>query len=288
MGIAIKHMHEYEALNTTNNHKSNATLTQFSVRYVSNIKWFDNYEIELFLDLLLLLILVMFLNWEFEIGYRLSFYGNEIANADKSRIQHMKNQADILLNNIIPKHVTEQLKNTAKYSENHKDVGIIFASIVNFNELYDESYLGGKEYLRVLNELIGDFDELLARDEFKSVEKIKTIGSTYMAASGLDSTFRKENSNEHLYGLLDFAVAMQNVIETFNRDLLEFNLVLRIGFNYGDVTAGVIGTTKLYYDIWSDAGEFKKNLNLKIFFNLKDVSNFSKHSIPNGLNWPSR
>lgn len=94
-----------------------------------------------------------------------------------------------------------------------------------------------------------DFDELLLRDEFKCIEKIKTIGSTYMCASGLDSTYRSD-SYEHLYALLDFSVAMQNAIESFNRDLLEFNLVLRIGFNYGEVTAGVIGTTKLHYDIW--------------------------------------
>jgi adenylate cyclase 9 len=100
---------------------------------------------------------------------------------------------------------------------------------------------------------VPDFDELLLRDEFKCVEKIKTIGSTYMCASGLDATYRSD-SYEHLYALLDFAVAMQNAIESFNRDLLEFNLVLRIGFNYGEVTAGVIGTTKLHYDIW---GEFQ-------------------------------
>ena len=37
------------------------------------------------------------------------------------------------------------------------------------------------------------------------------------------------------------------------QSLIEFDLVLRIGFNFGDVTAGVIGTTKLYYDIWGDA-----------------------------------
>ena len=50
----------------------------------------------------------------------------------------MKNQADMLLHNIIPKHVAEHLKNTAKYSENHHNVGIIFASIVNFNEMNDD------------------------------------------------------------------------------------------------------------------------------------------------------
>lgn len=81
-----------------------------------------------------------------------------------------------------------------------------------------------------------------------------------MCASGLDSTYRSD-SHEHLFALLDFAVAMQNALENFNRDLLEFNLVLRIGFNYGEVTAGVIGTTKLHYDIW---GRFSFNVCLNI------------------------
>ncbi|XP_032511663.2 adenylate cyclase type 9 [Danaus plexippus] len=211
---------------------------------------------ELYLDIALLLILVWFLNREFEISYRLSFYSNVVANRDKQRVQNMRNQADWLLHNIIPRHVADQLKSTAKYSENHRDVAIIFASIVNFNEMYDESYLKGKEYLRVLNELIADFDELLERQEFQHVEKIKTIGSTFMAASGLNPDLRARSSRgayDHLYQLMDFALEMQKVVENFNQDLLEFDFILRIGYNYGDVTAGVIGTTKLYYDIWGDA-----------------------------------
>lgn len=213
------------------------------------------YNSEIYLDMVLLLLLVWFLNREFEISYRLCFHGNAVAARDKTRVQSMKNQADWLLHNIIPKYVADQLKTTAKYSQNHKSVGIIFASIVNFNELYDESYLGGKEYLRVLNELIGDFDELLERPEYANVEKIKTIGSTFMAASGLNPQVRQQSEHEytHLFQLLDFAVAMHKVIYDFNRDLLGFKLILRIGFNYGDVTAGVIGATKLYYDIWGDA-----------------------------------
>lgn len=203
----------------------------------AEVDWFNSYRVEIYLDLFLLLVLVWFLNREFEIGYRLSFYGSAIANQDKLRVQNMKNQADMLLHNIIPKHVAEELKCTAKYSKNYSQAGIVFASIVNFNEMYDESYLGGKEYLRVLNELIGDFDELLDRPEFKSVEKIKTIGSTFMCASGLNPSSRGEN-NEHLVALMDFTVGMQSVIDNFNRDLLEFNLILRIGYNIGDVTAG--------------------------------------------------
>lgn len=210
-------------------------------------------DLEIYLDLFLVLVLVWFLNREFEIFYRFAFYGSAIAEKDKIRVQTMKNQADLLLQNIIPKHVADHLKNTAKYSENHHNVAIIFASLVNFNELYDESYLGGREYLRVLNELIGDFDELLSRKEFLCVEKIKTIGSTFMAASGLDNYYRDNVNNNHVNALMEFAMAMQDVVAAFNKDLLEFDLILRIGFNVGDVTAGVIGTSKLHYDIWGDA-----------------------------------
>ena len=42
----------------------------------------------------------------------------------------------------------------------------------------------GVECLRLLNEIIADFDEILEDENFKSIDKIKTIGSTYMAASG--------------------------------------------------------------------------------------------------------
>jgi class 3 adenylate cyclase len=47
--------------------------------------------------------------------------------------------------------------------------------------------------------------------------------------------------------------SLQRVVEDFNQSLIEFDLILRIGLNFGDVTSGVIGTTKLYYDIWGDA-----------------------------------
>lgn len=152
--IGYSHREVSKTVNGKFHMELNRNFTQ-KHRHDGDTHWFKNYEYELCLDMFLVLILVFLINREFEIGYRLSFYGNEVANQDKVKVQNMKNQADLLLHNIIPKHVAEELKNTAKYSKNHQDVGIIFASIVNFNEMYDESYLGGKEYLRVLNELIG-------------------------------------------------------------------------------------------------------------------------------------
>ncbi|KAJ7989326.1 hypothetical protein DPEC_G00303380 [Dallia pectoralis] len=202
----------------------------------------------------LLLLLVWFLNREFEVSYRLHYHGNVEADQHRIKIQNMRDQADWLLRNIIPIHVAEQLKVTQSYSKNHDNVGVIFASIVNFSEFYEESYEGGKECYRVLNELIGDFDELLRKPAFNNIEKIKTIGATYMAAAGLNTQQCAEapHPHTHLRALFDFALEMMHVVDDFNKNMLGFKFKLRIGFNHGPLTAGVIGTTKLLYDIWGD------------------------------------
>ncbi|KAK7485973.1 hypothetical protein BaRGS_00022839 [Batillaria attramentaria] len=209
---------------------------------------------EIILDVVLLLLLIWFLNREFEISYRLSFHGSAQAMKDTQQMQENKDQADWLLHNIIPEHVSDVVKRTSKYSKNHKDIGVIFATIVNFNEFYDEGFEGGREYLRVLNELVSDYEELLDRQRFKDVEKIKTISASFMAASGLNEASRRANHHPyaHLFGLMDFAMELQNVVHNFNESIFNFNFTLNIGYNFGEVTAGVIGTTKLLYDIWGD------------------------------------
>ncbi|KRX79636.1 Adenylate cyclase type 9, partial [Trichinella sp. T6] len=197
---------------------------------------------------------VVFYNATFEASFRMSFYGDLQACETIRRMKEMKDQADWLLSNIIPHHVVEHLARTSKYSENHAMVAVLFASVVNWNDMYEETYEGGREFLRVLNELVSDFDELLDRPEFTQVEKIKTIGPTYMAASGLNPARRRLSMHpySHLYELMEFALALQETLDNFNKDLLSFEFRMKIGFNIGPVTAGVIGTTKLYYDIWGD------------------------------------
>lgn len=73
------------------------------------------------------------------------------------------------------------------YHESYSSVGVLFASIPNYKEFYDETDVNkqGLECLRLLNEIICDFDKLLLKPKFSGIEKIKTIGSTYMLASGL-------------------------------------------------------------------------------------------------------
>lgn len=211
---------------------------------------------EALLSFFLLMLLVWFLNREVEVSYRLHYHGNVEADKHRIKIQTMRDQADWLLRNIFPMNVAEQLKVTQSYSKNHENVGVIFASIVNFSEFYEESFEGGKECYRVLNELICDFDELLRKPAFSSVEKIKTIGATYMAASGLNERQcqrgQADPRHAHLRALFQFVLEMMHVVDDFNKNMLGFQFKLRIGFNHGPLTAGVIGTNKLLYDIWGD------------------------------------
>uniref|UniRef100_A0A8C1YHY4 Adenylate cyclase type 9 n=1 Tax=Cyprinus carpio TaxID=7962 RepID=A0A8C1YHY4_CYPCA len=239
---------------TTRPRSDTPQLVQLASELDSAPKALDLLVLETVLSYFLLLLLVWFLNREFEVSYRLHYHGNVEADKHRIKIQTMRDQADWLLRNIIPIHVAEQLKVNQSYSKNHDNVGVIFASIVNFSEFYEESFEGGKECYRVLNELIGDFDELLRKPAFSNVEKIKTIGATYMAASGLNGQQCQEqpHPHAHLRALFDFALEMMRVVDDFNKNMLGFKFKLRIGFNHGPLTAGVIGTTKLLYDIWGD------------------------------------
>ncbi|CAH8510235.1 unnamed protein product [Schistosoma turkestanicum] len=241
----------------SHNSSSSASSLLFIVSYYPS--WLnpaisDNVIYEYIVIGLLTLILVGALNREFDINFRLSFHRDYEALQAKEAIGHQKLQADWLLENIIPYYIMNDLRQHNKYSQHINDAGVIFACIANFAEFYDEQYQGGQEMLRVLNEIFADFEHQLTLTKYKDVEKIKTIGACFMAASGLNMTERQRNKrpDEHLWALLDFALDLIHTLDDFNRQMFNFQFELKVGYNIGEVTAGVIGTTKLLYDIWGD------------------------------------
>lgn len=77
--------------------------------------------------------------------------------------------------------------------------------------------------------LAADFDELLDESRFKTIEKIKTVGATYMAASGLNPDEKTGHDDlEHLCALVDFAIAMKQRLEEVNVHSYN-NFHLRVG-----------------------------------------------------------
>ncbi|XP_024113655.1 adenylate cyclase type 2b [Oryzias melastigma] len=196
---------------------------------------------------------------------RLDFLWRDKFKRECEEIETMENLNRVLLENVLPAHVAEHFlgrnwKNEDLYHQSYESVCVMFASIPDFKEFYTESDVNkeGLECLRLLNEIIADFDELLSKPKFSGVEKIKTIGSTYMAATGLNVTLGPEcvQENErqytHIGTMVEFAFALVGKLDVINKH--SFNdFRLRIGINHGPVIAGVIGAQKPQYDIWGNS-----------------------------------
>lgn len=63
--------------------------------------------------------------------------------------------------------------------------------------------------------MTADFDELLDEKRFACIEKIKTIGSTYMAASGLNPTEKVSLNNFDYYYVELFCVREGSQCEVY-------------------------------------------------------------------------
>uniref|UniRef100_A0A673B5C7 adenylate cyclase n=1 Tax=Sphaeramia orbicularis TaxID=375764 RepID=A0A673B5C7_9TELE len=188
----------------------------------------------------------------------------------KEKVYEMRRWNEALVTNMLPEHVARHFLGSKKrdeelYSQSYDEIGVMFASIPNFSDFYTEESInnGGIECLRFLNEIISDFDSLLDEPQFRCITKIKTIGSTYMAASGVTpdvsngyTCMKKEELSDrerwqHLADLADFALAMKVTLMNINYQSFN-NFMLRIGLNKGGVLAGVIGARKPHYDIWGN------------------------------------
>ncbi|XP_043074188.1 adenylate cyclase type 2b isoform X3 [Puntigrus tetrazona] len=195
---------------------------------------------------------------------RLDFLWRNKFKKECEEIETMENLNRVLLENVLPAHVAEHFlgrnwKNEDLYHQSYDLVCVMFASIPDFKEFYTESDVNkeGLECLRLLNEIIADFDELLSKPKFSGVEKIKTIGSTYMAATGLNVTPGPEYAQDHdrqymhIGTMVEFAFALVGKLDVINKH--SFNdFRLRVGINHGPVIAGVIGAQKPQYDIWGN------------------------------------
>ncbi|CDQ66895.1 unnamed protein product [Oncorhynchus mykiss] len=189
---------------------------------------------------------------------RLDFLWKLQATEEKEEMEELQAYNRRLLHNILPKDVAahflaRERRNDELYYQSCECVAVMFASISNFSEFYVELEANneGVECLRLLNEIIADFDEIISEEKFRQLEKIKTIGSTYMAASGLnDSTYDREGRS-HITALADYAMRLREQMKYINEHSFN-NFQMKIGLNIGPVVAGVIGARKPQYDIWGN------------------------------------
>lgn len=200
---------------------------------------------------------------------RLDFLWQLQAIQEKKEMSVLQKQNREILYNLLPAHVAShfldsQFRNNINtlrndlYHQSYDKVGVIFCSIPNFHEFYSEldGSSQGVECLRLLNEIIADFDDLLNEKAFEAIDKIKTVGSTYMAAIGLIPEHKMHVADftlirHHMTTLLEFVKELRNVLHNINENSYN-RFMLRVGVNVGPVVAGVIGARKPQYDIWGN------------------------------------
>ncbi|XP_068141080.1 Ca(2+)/calmodulin-responsive adenylate cyclase isoform X1 [Drosophila tropicalis] len=195
---------------------------------------------------------------------RLDFLWQMQASQEKKEMDVLQESNKRILHNLLPAHVAAhfldaQFRNNMElYHQSYAKVGVIFASVPNFNEFYTEMDGSdqGLECLRLLNEIIADFDELLKEDRFRGIDKIKTVGSTYMAVVGLIPEYKIQPNDpnsvrRHMTALIEYVKAMRLSLQEINSHSYN-NFMLRVGINIGPVVAGVIGARKPQYDIWGN------------------------------------
>ena len=151
-------------------------------------------------------------------------------------------RSEALLVNVLPSSIAERLKAASGSIADHVDsASVLFADIVDFTPLAQR--LSPTEVVDTLDRLFSLFDTLV---EQHGLEKIKTIGDCYMAASGVPDP---APDHAHRAGAAGSRHA--------RGDARSYNgvgpLELRIGINSGPVTAGVIGRKRFLYDLWGDA-----------------------------------
>lgn len=155
-----------------------------------------------------------------------------------------------LLLNVLPHSIAERLKGhseimtdsfTEVIADRFDDVTVLFADIVDFTKFSEG--VSAKILVDVLNDIFTRFDTIA---DNRGLEKIKTIGDSYMAAAGLPVP-----AADHTMRAAHMALDMLVAIDSFNEHS-GYNLNLRIGIDAGTVMAGVIGKRKFFYDLWGD------------------------------------
>lgn len=157
-----------------------------------------------------------------------------------------KKRSDELLLNILPEETAEELKTTGKAQpKRFEQVTILFTDFKNFSQIAEK--LEADKLVHLINECFSGFDRIISA---YNIEKIKTIGDSYMCAAGLPVA-----NETHALDMVRAALEIQQFVEDYKKTCAANNLPIfeiRIGIHTGNVVAGVVGIKKFAYDIWGD------------------------------------
>ncbi len=170
-----------------------------------------------------------------------------ITQKQKRIIEKEKQRSDDLLLNILPVEVAEELKEKGAAEAKHfDDVTVMFTDFKDFTLLSEK--LTPSALVAEIDACFKAFDRIISRH---NIEKIKTIGDSYMCAGGLPVP-NKTNAEDIVKAALEIQEYMNGSGANGNYHAGLFKGAVRIGIHTGPVVAGIVGIKKFAYDIWGD------------------------------------
>ncbi|MBK6482072.1 MAG: tetratricopeptide repeat protein [Chitinophagaceae bacterium] len=171
---------------------------------------------------------------------------NVIITAQKNEIEKEKQRSDELLLNILPDEVAEELKSKGSVDARQFDVvSVLFTDFIDFTRLSEN--LTPRELVEEIHTCFKAFDQII---EKCNLEKIKTIGDSYMCAGGLPM-----QNNTNAADAVRAALAISRFMDERAKQRAAEGkepFHIRMGIHTGPVVAGIVGTKKFAYDIWGD------------------------------------
>lgn len=155
-------------------------------------------------------------------------------------------RSESLLLNILPKEIAEELKSKGKAEAKHFDeVTVMFTDFKNFTQIAEK--LSPTELVAEIDMIFAAFDNIITKH---NLEKIKTIGDSYMCAGGIPVP-----NKTHAIDVVNAGLEIQQFIQKHIEKRIKEGkdpFEIRIGIHSGPVVAGIVGKIKFAYDIWGD------------------------------------
>ena len=165
---------------------------------------------------------------------------NQMLEAQNLKIEEDKRKLELLVENILPSATISELREKGTVPpKKFENVGILFLDFVGFTE--QSAKTDAALLFSELNEMFTCFDIIA---EKYGCERIKTIGDAYLAVTNVNFTNSAQNEN-----LAKMAIEIIKLI-TLRNDKIDWKC--RIGLHVGDLVAGVVGKTKILFDVFGD------------------------------------
>jgi len=163
----------------------------------------------------------------------------EELNTEKEKVE------DLLLN-ILPYETSQELKDTGSSKAREYDcVTVLFTDFKDFTRISET--LAPQQLVNMINFYYSKFDHIMTQFQ---MEKIKTIGDSYMCAAGVPSKNENQATNALLAAIEIRDFVAQEKEKRMIKDEPYFEI--RLGLHSGPIVAGIVGIKKFAYDIWGD------------------------------------